>query len=69
MPGERGLSGSGHGKGRFALTHGIKHCDTMSPLNNYADWASKQIKKNLPYEYTPENFIRENVLESILKMK
>lgn len=29
---------------RFAVDHGIKHCDTCSPLNNYAKWKEEKEK-------------------------
>lgn len=50
-------------RARFAIKHGINHCHTCSPLNEYGKWKEGMEKKHPSEEFTPENFIQEKVEE------
>lgn len=49
-------------RARFAADHGIKHCDTCSPLNNYSKWKEEKREQDPDYDTSPNRFVHENVV-------
>lgn len=50
-------------RAKYAVERGIKHCDTFSPLNNFAKWVEEKREEDPLREYTPKDFIDENVIK------